>query len=399
MSIASSVFKWIAKEVPELADDAARAIARQFEGKEFNAATKKAAVTEARKQAPRPLAVKSTAASKPKSKPAAKPSTFRVKPSQAARPEPRIEPRKKEAQKVENLEVEIAPRPTPDMTSLSVFDMEGRPFITSMSDLSAALGDVVGVNDVPLSEPMRLMGGQDYMFDVPGSAWAADMKSAGEHLDLARRLKAETGQDPVFMPWAMGPKAIDFSHMPRELMLRYAAESLGPKGSKQLSKDVAAIVPEFRSVEDPASIEVFREAYGKQRGALNRLLDQYREKGGMGIGEARWATTDLPQVGQPLTSLRNVGVIESGAGLSPSTHPSYRTSIPGGGIGRLKENIGALELLPRLMEEANLTDPFGFPVGVVPGVKSPLRSLQMGPKGGVITEEMLRAIERRLAGE
>lgn len=323
--------------------------------------------------------------------------TFRVKPAAVAKPEMRIEPRKKEAAKVEKLEVELAPRATREAKPLSVFDLEGRPFVTSMSDLSAAGDDIVGINDVPLREPMRRMGGQDYMFDAPGSVWAADLGSAGRHLELARKLKAETGREPLFMPWAMGPTSIDFSHMPRELMLRYATETLGKKGGQGLAKDIQAVVPEFRSLEDPGSVEAFREATGSRRDALNRLLDQYRERGGLGMGEARWATTDLPQVGAPLTTLRNVGVIESGAGLSPSTHPSYRTSILGEGIGRLEEPVGALELLPDILAAAGQTDPFGFPVGVVKGVKSPLRTLQIGPKGGVITEDMLRAIEARLA--
>lgn len=327
-------------------------------------------------------------------KPAAKveTGTQRVRPS-AKVSDPRIEPRKKEAEKVSNLEVGLRSRKTAPAPELSIFDMEGRPFITSMSDLSAAGDDIVSINDVNLSEPVRRMGGQDYMFDNPGSVWAADMKSAGEHLDLARRLKAATGYDPLFFPWAMGPRAIDFAHMPRETMLRYAAEAMPAKQQRQLAVDIRGIVPDFKALDDPASVERFREAYGSQRGALNRLMDLQRDKGGLGIGEARLATTDLDQVGLPLTSLRNVGVIEARSSLQPSTHPSYRVSIPGGGMGRLKENIGALQLLPDLMREANLTDPFGFPVGVVPGVKSPLRSLQMGPKGGLITEDLLRLIE------
>lgn len=323
--------------------------------------------------------------------------TFRVRPTEVAKPEPRIEPRKKEAAKVKSLEVTLVPRQTREAKPLSVFDLEGRPFLTSMSDLSAAGDDIVGVNDVPLREPMRRMGGQDYMFDVPGSVWAADLGSAGRHLELARKLKAETGQDPLFMPWAMGPTSIDFSHMPRELMLRYATETLGKKGRAGLAKDIQAIIPDFRALEDPGSVELFREATGSRRAALNRLLDQYRDKDGLGLGEARWATTDLPQVGTPLTTLRNVGVIESGAGLAPSVHPSYRTSLPGEGIGRLREPVGALELLPDILAAAGQTDPFGFPVGVVKGAKSPLRALQMGPRGGVVTEDMLRAIEARLA--
>lgn len=324
-------------------------------------------------------------------------SGFRVRPASVAM-DPRIESRVGELPKVHDMEVELTPRQTTPAEEVSIFDLEGRPFITSMSDMSAAGDDITAINDVVLPEAVQRMGGQDYMFRYPG-AWAADLGSAGRHLDAARRLKTETGYDPFFMPWMMGPTSIDFAHMPRELMLRYAAGSMGRKSQRELSKDIRGILPDFKAIDDPTSVELFREASGKHRDALNRLLDRYRDKGGIGIGAARLANTDLEQIGMPLTSLRNVGVIEANAALSPSVHPSYRTSIPGHGVGRLKEPIGALELLPDLMAEAQLTDPFGFPVGVVPGVKSPLRAMQMGPKGGIITEDMLRAIEARLAAE
>ena len=319
-----------------------------------------------------------------------------VRPAQV-KAEPRMEKRKKEQPKVANLAVSLSKRRAPEPKELSVFDLEGQPFVTSMSDLSAAGDDILAVNDVPLSVPVKRMGGQDYMFDAPGSVWAADLGNAGRHMAAARELRRDTGKDPVFLPWAMGPTAIDFAHMPREVMLQYAAEALGKRDRNRLTKDIRAVVPEFRELGDPASTEAFREAAGSQRAALNRLLDQYRERGGLGIGEARYATTDTEQLGLPLTSLRNVGVIDTSAGLAPSGHPSYRTSIPGEGVGRLKEPIGALDLLPGLLEGSGATGPFDFPVGVNPGVKSPLRALQMAPRGGIITDEILRQIEDRLA--
>lgn len=348
------------------------------------------------KKVARKVAPKKAAAAPLAVKPAAEKATRRVTPAKVAF-DPRIETRAKEAPKIAKMSVELADRPTRKAAPISIFDLEGKPFITSMSDMSAAGDDIIGVNDVPLKDPVRRMGGQDYMFDNPGSVWASDLGPAGRHLDLARRLKVETGQDPLFLPWTMGPTAIDFAHMPRELMLKYAASNLGKRGQRELAAEVRGVVPAFRAVDDPVSIESFREAVGPQRAALNRLMDLYRDKGGLGLGSARLATTDLEQIGAPLTSLRNVGVVAADAPLSPSTHPSYRTSIPGEGVGRLREPVGALELLPDLMAAAELTDPFGFPRGVTPGVKSPLRALQMAPKGGIITEEMLRAIEKRLA--
>jgi hypothetical protein len=319
----------------------------------------------------------------------------RVRPAEVAF-DVRIEPRKRERPKVDDMEISLSARRSPPPEDLSVFDLEGRPFITSMSDMSAAGDAVTAVNDVDLAVPVRRMGGQDFMFDDPDAVWAADLSNAAAHLELARALRKDTGQDPLFLPWAMSPTSIDFAHMPRELMLRYASANM-PKGTqRRLTKDIKAILPEFKALDDPASAEVFREAVGKKRGALNRVLDQYRDSGGLGMGSARLAMTDLEQLGMPLTSLRNVGSISALSELEPSRHPSYRTALPGEGVGRLREPIGALDLLPAIMRDADLTDPFGFPVGVVEGVKSPLRALQMKPKGGVISYDVLRTIENRL---
>jgi hypothetical protein len=231
------------------------------------------------------------------------------------------------------------------------------------------------------------------MFDQPQSVWAADLNNANAHLDLARRLQSETGQDPLFMPWSMGEQAIDFSHMPRELMLRYAQANMPKSTARRLTRDIRGVVPEFVDLNDPQSIQAFLGATGKQRRELNRLLDQYRDRGGLGLGAARMATTDPGQLDTPLTSLRNVGRIDPSREAIRSSHPSYGHSVPGAGIGRLVENnIGALDLLPDLRRSA---DPFDFPRGVVPGEPSPLRALQMSPKGGIITEDILRNIEKR----
>lgn len=309
-----------------------------------------------------------------------------------------VEHRKTELPKVESLSVGLRPRQTQQPEDLSIFDLEGKPFITSMSDLSAAGDEITSVNDADLSAPVRRMGGQDYMFDAPNSVWASDLGPAGAHMALARQLRASHGQNPVFLPWTMGAKAVDFAHMPRELMLRYAADTMGKRDLGRLNRDVAGIVPDFRSADDPASYELFREASGSQRAALNRLLDQYRTRGGLGMGEARAAITDPAQIGAPLTSLRNVGMIDAASVLEPSTHPSYRTSLPGEGVGRLRETVGALELLPELMARGS-DDPFDIPIQPreVQARGAPLRALQMKPRSGVITDKLLRGIERRTA--
>lgn len=420
MSIASSVFKWIAKEVPELADDAARAIARQFEDKEFNAATKKAAVTEARKQAPRPLAVKSTAAPAPKA--TAPKKSFAVprgadwslkrKPARTTPPDreivtpaasgwdPRIEDRAGEAAKLPSLSVEVtrnAPVVQAGDPLASLFEHEGRGVLSSMSDLSGAGTNIHAINDVELGEPVATLGGQGYMLYTPDQVWAMDEASARRHQELAQALRKETGKDPIFAPWLMGLTSIDFSHMPRETMLKYGMANMNAAGRQRLTDVVRHFVPEFRDVSDPDSMLAFQRASGKARFGLNTALDRFRDAGGLGLGAARLATSDADLLGSRLTGLHNIGLIDSNAPLAVSSHPSYNTGLPGQGIGTLSDKerrLGMLAMFPDLMNEYNMLDPYDFPVGVVPGVRSPLRSMQMGPKGTILTDNTLRRLEQ-----
>ena len=316
-----------------------------------------------------------------------------VRPAEAVGLDPRIEARKNEVAKARRLAVTFAAKDKPKPDSISIFDMEGKPFITSRSDKTAAGDTIVAVNDVPLNEPFELRGGQDYMFNNPGSVWASDKGIISRHVDLANRLRVETGQNPVMLPWAMGPTSSTFSHMPRGLMLQYAAASMTPAEKGRLAAAVRSVLPDFKSVDDADSTALFMNASGKDRGALNSVMDGFRTKGGLGLGEAVLATNDLSQTAVPLTGLRNVGVIDTQYGAVPSDHPSYNTAMPGIGLGRLQEPIGALDLLPELRGDGGA---FDFPLGATPkGSKSPLYSLQLQPKGGIITDDILRSLADR----
>lgn len=320
-----------------------------------------------------------------------------VRPAEVAL-DPRIENRKGELPKIQNLKLGVAPRATSPAPEVSIFDFEGHPYITSMSDLAAAGDDLVSVNDVLLRTPFSRRGGQDYMFDNPGSVWASERKPAEQHVELARRLQNATGKDVLYLPWTMGPNAVRFSHHPRGIQYAFADATMDAADRKALAGDIKKILPGWREFGDPASDEMFMQAAGKSREVLNLLLDKYRTRGGLGIGEATYAATDLGQLGAPLTSLRNVGVIDPRVAAFPSTHPSYNYSVPGRGIGVLKEkNLGALALSPDVMRDLGYVTPFDFPVGVQPGVKSPLRTMQMKPQGGVLDYDTLRFIEQLLA--
>ena len=320
------------------------------------------------------------------------PSPYSVRPADVAT-DPRIENRKGELGKIADLKVELAPRVTDPAPEVSIFDYEGHPYITSMSDLAAAGDDITAINDVRFRVPFSRRGGQDYMFDNPGSVWASDRGPADRHVELADELQQMTGKDVMLFPWTMGPKAVKFSHMPRGVQYSYADAALDGADRNALAADIKNILPNWRGFEDPDSAEMFMTVTGNARGALNSLMDKYRTRGGLGEGEAIYASTDLDQINTPLTTLRNVGIIDPRFGASPSSHSSYSYSIPGRGVGRLKENIGALGLSPDVMAALNYKTPFDFPVGVQPGTKSPLRAMQMKPQGGILDYETLRFLE------
>ena len=320
------------------------------------------------------------------------PSPYSVRPADVAT-DPRIENRKGELGKIADLKVELAPRVTDPAPEVSIFDYEGHPYITSMSDLAAAGDDITAINDVRFRVPFSRRGGQDYMFDNPGSVWASERKPAERHVELADQLQQMTGKDVLFMPWTMGPNAVKFSHMPRGVQYSYADAALDGADRSALASEIQSILPNWRGFEDPDSAEIFMTATGKARGALNKTMDKYRDRSGLGMGEAIYASTDLDQMNTPLTTLRNVGIIDPKFGASPSSHASYSFSVPGRGEGRLKENIGALGLSPDVMAALKYETPFDFPVGVTPGTKSPLRAMQMKPQGGILDYQTLRFLE------
>lgn len=322
-----------------------------------------------------------------------RPSPYTVKPAQVAT-DPRIEKRKKEQGKIRDLEITVQPRAIEKPPVESIYDLEGRGILTSMSDLSAAGDDVLAVNDVVFDRPFSRQGGQGFMFENPGQVWAADKANAEAHLAAAREIERLTGKPAIFAPWSMGPLSSLFSHQPRGLQYAYADAALDRAEKEALAKDISAVLPDWRGFEDPESYQTFMRARGKARGQLNKLLDRYRDRGGLGTGESIYGTTDIEQIGAPLLSLRNLGEIDTRFGVSESTHPSYRSGVPGEGRAVLKETgMGALALFPELMARYGYKTPFDFPTGVKPGTQSPLRAFQMKPQQTIITDKTLRFLE------
>jgi hypothetical protein len=322
-----------------------------------------------------------------------RPSAYTVKPAEVAT-DPRIETRKKELQKIRDLELEIQPRALEEPPTESIYDLEGRGLLTTMSDLSAAGDDILAVNNVRLQRPFSRQGGQGFMFENPGEVWAADTANAKAIQAAAAELEKQTGKPAILAPFTMGPLSSLFSHHPRGLQYAYADAALDAPEKAALAENIRGILPGWTDFSDPDAYMTFMRAAGKRRGQLNKLMDQFRDRGGLGKGEAVYGTTDLDQLGAPMLALRNLGEVNTRFGLSESKNPAYSTGVPGQGRAKLKEeNLGALSLFPELMAQYGYRTPFDFPVGVNKGVASPLRAFQLKPQPTIITDKVLRYLD------
>ena len=302
--------------------------------------------------------------------------------------DPRFDPRKKERERLESLTVGVSPRGL-DVPEVSLQDFEGRPFVTSMSDRTAAGGMLTDVRGRSLESPVDLRGGQDFMFDEnAGQVWASGRGPAGAILAAAKRIRRETGENPLFIPWRMAPTGGDFATMTGETMLSFARDNMNKKNKKALDKSLKEVIEGWPGIDSAQAFEAYRNASADARKlAMNSMDVGFRDKGGLSIGEARLAVSDASQLAAQEGGIQNVGTIlsEADTTIGRATHPSYPYSVPGEGVGRIKEDVNVFQLLPEIVEQRGIPDPLNPRA-------TDLRSMQMGAKTGRITPEILRNI-------
>ena len=310
---------------------------------------------------------------------------------------------------------EGSPIATPEM---SIVDLEGRPFMTTMSDRTAAGYILSGIGDVQFDRPVVLRGGQDFMFDDPNLVWASDPKVVEQMSAYAQELARSSGQNPVFLPWRMAPTGGDYATMTTDVMYEYAHKNMDPKKAAEIdnlirqgktitkkdkdnkSYKVKVAAPEWKGIKNPESAAQIRELSGDQRKLIQQFMDvEGRDAGGLSLGEARLAVSDPTQYQAAGGGLQNVGLVDALAGVTTSTHPTYRGGLYGEGMGRLKEDVQAYQLLPEAANyrmQPRFSEKTGQPIQVMTDPRNPtandLRALQMKPYGGVITEQIIRNV-------
>ena len=301
--------------------------------------------------------------------------------------DPRYDPRVNEQARMQGMTRDIQLNPNAQNAPVvSLADFEGRPFITSMADRTAAGGQLTGIDNVAFNRPVDLRGGQDYMFNNPGEVWASGQGPAKALMKYADEVKSATGQNPLYLPYRMAPTGGDFAQMTGETMLSYADAAMGKMQKRNLDKSIKQYIPGWSGVSDPASVQQFRDAPDKVRKAIKGMMDtKFRNENGLNIGSARLAVSDPAQLAAQEGGVMNVGEIFAGSPLLRSTHPAYPGGVPGRGIGTLAEDVNVFELLPQVVKGRGIQDPRN------PG-PSDLRAMQMHPYAGVITNELLKKL-------
>jgi len=299
--------------------------------------------------------------------------------------DPRFDPRKLEQEKIANTAPVVEQLNKTPIPKVSLADYEGRPFITSMSDRTAAGGDLLGVNDVMYKRPVHLHGGQDYMFNNPNQVWASAQQAVSPIIKNAEMLKEITGQNPLYIPWRMAPTSGDFAHMTGESMIAHAEAAMGKADKKLLNNAIKDILPNWKGVDSAESIAQYRSAPKTVRDSIMQVIDRdFRDVGGLNIGQARLAVTDPRQINAAEGGIQNIGEIYAGKPMiMKSGHPSYPRGVAGQGLGTLEKEHSIFELLPNVVKERGIANPTA-------PAQTDLRALQMKPYAGIITAKMLR---------
>ena len=253
----------------------------------------------------------------------------------------------------------------PKAEKVSLADYEGRPFIISMADRSAAGDRITGIGNTDLNLPVDLQGGQDFMFSptTGGLVWASEASPASEILNLARQLYETTGEKPLYLPFRMGGEGSDFATMTGETMMSYADAALGKRDKADMNRLIKKYIPDFAGISDPRGQQQFADLTGGKRKELQELLgDTFGEEGGgLTLPMTRAMIADPAQLNKPSFFLQNVGEIDPTADIVTATgHRTYSRGVPGRGLGVLDDEINAAQLLPDISKTYQIGDPREF---------------------------------------
>ena len=294
-------------------------------------------------------------------------------------------------------------RETIPLKPLTLSELEGFPYLTTMSDRTAAGGQLVGIGDKSLAYPVNLTGGQDFMRDFTENPnlWASGASVVPKMVNAARELEAEYGKQPVLMPWTMTPTGSDFAGMTGKTMFSYASENMPQTFKNEVDGYMKLHVPDWKGIDNPESGAQFDALPDRSRKIVQRDMDtKFRNVGGITLPQARIAIADQSQLKQPVMGFKNVGLIDTSVdALAGAGNPTYPSALAGEYMGTLDTDVTAIDLNPNRYARARradgsfVEDPQGK--DFLSNKTNPRRSMETNYYGGLIDEPLLRSLEDR----
>ena len=325
---------------------------------------------------------------------------------------------------------EIIAEPNIEIPEMSIFDLEGRPFVASQADLTRAGGLLQTVDGVPLAQPIEMLGGQDYMW-LPRSVkenlvWASDAQPIKKLAKEAQLIAKETGKEPIYLPYRMKPTGMDYSKQIADSMIQSALVRLNKSQiselndtirkqafKKEKNKPKKYIGADFKGidVENPLNDSVS----GDLRKEIIRIMDRdYRYDGGQKIkrnssegtaslAQVRVANADPSQLDKEPMTLQNVANLDMDKLVRDvSFHNTYNTGIGGKALGKIREDVSILDLFDskRRNDKGEVIGDYmgsdGLPMTRANWTDDGYRKTTMQPVSGIITHKRLMALEKRL---
>ena len=281
----------------------------------------------------------------------------------------------------------------PDPRSIEEFAQRNKrvPIMSSIVDRTKTDTSIHEINGVPLSRPVMVEGGDDYMFRgllQDPVLFANQPVIANRHLQVARAAEDQFGVPPLFAPHYMSPTGVDFSTATAETGMAHAFEVLSPQAKKELDKlirekgfDVAKTrdlpdgtkqtyiknykIENWAGIDDPLSVHQLRIAPADLRKAIvNRLGTKnfFESEGFLSPGAMRTLVTKPELMNVRDGTFGNFGIFNTAGDLTRTTHKSYATGFPGEGVSPIIEagNIGPYNFTD--LQKAYARDASGIPI-------------------------------------
>lgn len=224
----------------------------------------------------------------------------------------------------------------------TIESLVGRIGIPALGDRSIAGSEILGVGDLTYRNPVRSLGGADFMRESGTGIWANAGPQAQELANTAEAV-IRSGGDPALIFTAMGPQSADFSTMMAEaVMNQYDPRMIDPALAAKYDEAVRKFVPNFTSILNPNFLEGLT---GTDRWNLWQLMDrsELKRAGFPDINLARRSITDprlmdVVPFDAGLTIGRPTGGLLSPDAMSVS-HPTYPAQLAGAYEGGLPQSI------------------------------------------------------------